>query len=153
VPQTGGVFPAMTVQENLKLAGYTLRRQPEKLEQRVESVIDLFPILHGLLEQRAGQLSGGQQRMLSLAMALVPGYRLLLLDEPSIGLSPVMVESTLKTVNDLTRRLGLTTLLCEQNVRPALEVADRAYVLKAGQVAHEADAAELRNDRDLWRLF
>lgn len=153
VPQTGGVFPAMTVAENLKVAGYTLRHHPKHLRERVDSVIELFPRLGVLLQQPARQLSGGQQRMLSLAMALVPGYRLLLLDEPSIGLSPVMVESTLETIHDITRTLGITAVLCEQNVRPALEVADRAYVLKAGQVALEAKASDLLKDRDLWRLF
>jgi branched-chain amino acid transport system permease protein len=153
VPQTGGVFPALSVADNLKLAGYGLRRDGELLAERIGHVLELFPRLGEMADRPAGQLSGGQQRMLSLAMALVPEHRLLLLDEPSIGLSPVMVESTLETIQHITRQLGITALLCEQNVRPALAIADRAYVLRAGQVALEAPAAQLLGDDDLWRLF
>lgn len=153
VPQTGGVFPEMTVAENLRLGGYELRAQSGVLRDRIDHVLELFPVFKARLKQPARQLSGGQQRMLAMAMALVPGYRLLLLDEPSIGLSPAMVESTLATIQSIARDLGLTALLCEQNVRPALAVANRAYVLRAGRVAVEDRAAQLLQHRDLWRLF
>lgn len=153
VPQTGGVFPEMTVAENLRLGGYELRAHAAVLRDRIYHVLELFPVFKSRLKQPARQLSGGQQRMLSLAMALVPGYRLLLLDEPSIGLSPAMVESTLATIQSIAGELSLTALLCEQNVRPALQVANRAYVLRAGRVAVEDSAAHLLQHRDLWRLF
>jgi ABC-type branched-subunit amino acid transport system ATPase component len=153
VPQTGGTFGELTVAENLLLGGYVLRRRPEELARRIEMALEPFPQLAALLDDRAKHLSGGLQRQLAIAMALVPGHRLLLLDEPSIGLSPSLVSSTLSTIHDITRARGLTVLITEQNVRPALAIADHAYVLKAGQVSVEASARELAARADLWRLF
>ena len=151
MPQSGGVFPAMTIQENLITAGFMRRRT--RLRHRIDEIFDLFPILAERKGQKAVNLSGGQQRTLALAMALVPGHRVLLLDEPSIGLSPVLVESMLRTVQQISRELGISVILSEQNVRPALAIADRAYVLKTGRVHVEDSAASLLERADLWRLF
>jgi branched-chain amino acid transport system permease protein len=153
VPQTGGTFGELTIAENLLLGGYVLRRRPEELARRIEEALEPFPQLAGRLDDRAKHLSGGLQRQLAIAMALVPGHRLLLLDEPSIGLSPSLVSSTLNTIRDITRARGLTVVVTEQNVRPALAIADHAYVLKAGRVSVDAPARELAAQADLWRLF
>lgn len=153
VPQSGGVFPEMTVYDNLVTSGFLRRHADRGVRSRVTDVFDLFPMLADRRQQKAVTLSGGQQRTLALAMALVPNHRVLLLDEPSIGLSPVLVESMLATVKRINRELGITVMLNEQNVRPALEISDRAYVLKTGEV-HLVDSAEALLARsDLWRLF
>jgi branched-chain amino acid transport system permease protein len=153
VPQTGGTFGELTIAENLLLGGYVLRRRREELARRVDEALEPFPQLAGRLDDRAKHLSGGLQRQLAIAMALVPGHRLLLLDEPSIGLSPALVTSTLETIENITRARGLTVVVTEQNVRPALAIADHAYVLKAGQISVDAPARELAAHTDLWRLF
>jgi branched-chain amino acid transport system ATP-binding protein len=137
----------------LLLGGYVLRRRPEELARRIDEALEPFPQLAGRLDDRAKHLSGGLQRQLAIAMALVPGHRLLLLDEPSIGLAPSLVSSTLETIRDITRARGLTVVVTEQNVRPALAIADHAYVLKAGRVSVDAPARELAAHADLWRLF
>ncbi|WCB91498.1 ABC transporter [Baekduia alba] len=153
VPQTGGTFGELTIRENLLLGGYVLRRRPEELARRIDEALEPFPQLADRLEDHAKHLSGGLQRQLAIAMALVPGHRVLLLDEPSIGLSPSLVTSTLGSIQDITRARGLTVVVTEQNVRPALAIADHAYVLKAGQVSVDAPAEELAAHADLWRLF
>lgn len=153
VPQAGGTFGELTIRENLMLGGYVLRRRPDQLARRIEESLEPFPQLAGRLDDRARHLSGGLQRQLAIAMALVPGNSLLLLDEPSIGLSPALVTSTLETVRDISRTRGLTVVVTEQNVRPALAIADHAYVLKAGRVSVDAPACELAGRDDLWRLF
>lgn len=153
VPQHGGTFGELTIRENLLLGGYVLRREPEELQRRIAAALEPFPQLQGRMDDRAKHLSGGLQRQLAIAMALVPGHRLLLLDEPSIGLSPALVTSTLETIRDITRTRGLTVVVTEQNVRPALAIANHAYVLKAGQVSVDAPARELAAHDDLWRLF
>jgi ABC-type branched-subunit amino acid transport system ATPase component/ABC-type branched-subunit amino acid transport system permease subunit len=153
VPQNGGVFSEMTVYDNLVTAGFLRRRATRSVRVRVAEVLEMFPVLADRRQQKAVTLSGGQQRTLALAMALVPEHRVLLLDEPSIGLSPVLVESMLATVKRINSELGITVVLNEQNVRPALEIAHRAYVLKTGEVHLVESAATLLARADLWRLF
>jgi branched-chain amino acid transport system permease protein len=153
VPQNGGVFSEMTVYDNLVTAGFLRRRASQSVRIRVSEILELFPVLADRRQQKAVTLSGGQQRTLALAMALIPDHRVLLLDEPSIGLSPVLVESMLATVKRINSELGITVVLNEQNVRPALEIAHRAYVLKTGEVHLVESAATLLARADLWRLF
>jgi len=151
MPQGGDVFPEMSVYENLFTAGYA--RRHSGLKQRVDDVLDIFPVLAERARQRAFTLSGGQRRTLALAMAIVPEARVLLLDEPSIGLSPVMVTSVLTTVRSMADTLGVSVILSEQNVRPALQISDRTYALKAGTVAAHERSDVLLKEPNLWELF
>jgi branched-chain amino acid transport system ATP-binding protein len=144
VPEGRSLFPAMTVQENLELGGFAVP-PPEGLRAAIDRVSALFPILTARRRQLAGTLSGGEQQMLALAMALVSRPRLLLLDEPSLGLAPLVVDQLYETVGRL-KAAGLTILLVEQQVYLALELADRAYVLETGRIRQEGTGAALLAD-------
>jgi branched-chain amino acid transport system ATP-binding protein len=144
VPEGRGLFPAMTVQENLELGGFAVP-PPEGLRPALERAWTLFPILAARRRQLAGTLSGGEQQMLAIAMALLSRPRLLVLDEPSLGLAPLVVDQLYETVARL-RRDGLTILLVEQQVFLALELADRAYVLETGRIRQEGTGRALLAD-------
>ena len=154
VPEGRDIFPPLSVLDNLKLGAYTLYRQKEKekAEESLEEVMTLFPILRQRARQPAGTLSGGEQQMLALGRALMARPRLLLLDEPSMGLAPQVVEKILETI-ELLRDRGYTILLVEQNARAALEVADRGYVFETGSVVLQGEAAELMDDQEVKRAF
>ena len=143
VPQGRMVFQALTVRENLRLGAY--RASPEAVAPRLEAVLTAFPALRDRLDQPGGTLSGGQQQMLAMARALMSNPALLLLDEPSTGLAPTLVESIFRTIGEL-RRQGTMILLVEQNAHLALELASRAYVLEQGEIVAEGAAADLRQD-------
>ncbi len=149
VPQGRGVFPDLTVIENLMLGAYTQRDTAAKAT-RLREVIELFPMLDERRAQRAGTLSGGQQQMVAVGMALMPRPRLMMMDEPSIGLAPVLVQRVLETARQINRRFGTAIILVEQNIKTALGVADRAYVMKSGRVVLEKPAAELLAARGSW---
>jgi branched-chain amino acid transport system ATP-binding protein len=149
VPQGRGVFPDLTVAENLMLGAYT-RRDAAATAARLREVIELFPMLEERRSQRAGTLSGGQQQMVAVAMALMPRPRLMMMDEPSIGLAPVLVQRVLETVRQINRRFGTAIILVEQNIKTALGVADRAYVMKSGRVVLEKPAADLLAAQGTW---
>ncbi|MBV8298899.1 MAG: ABC transporter ATP-binding protein [Candidatus Eremiobacteraeota bacterium] len=140
-PEGRRVFPRMTVRENLELGAYTRRAKPEIAED-LERVLTVFPRLKERYEQKAGTMSGGEQQMLAIARALMSRPRMLLLDEPSLGLSPILVQTIFEVIRDINAR-GTTILLIEQNARQALAVAARGYVLEVGVVAHAGAAAEL----------
>jgi branched-chain amino acid transport system ATP-binding protein len=144
VPEGRGLFPAMTVQENLELGGFAVP-PPEGLRDALERACTLFPILAARRRQLAGTLSGGEQQMLAVAMALLSRPRLLVLDEPSLGLAPLVVDQLYATVARL-KRDGLTILLVEQQVFLALELADRAYVLETGRIRLEGSGRALLAD-------
>jgi branched-chain amino acid transport system ATP-binding protein len=150
VPQTENVFAGMTIGDNLKLAAAVLTKPLRR--ERIEAVCAFFPDLgerRGLL---AGRLSGGQRQMLAIARALLVGPKMLMLDEPSAGLSPKLVELVFARLRDI-RASGVTILLVEQNARAALSIADRAYVLAEGRNRHVGPAAELRDDPAIWQLY
>ena len=149
VPQGRGVFPDLTVIENLMLGAYTQRDAPATAA-RLREVIELFPMLQERRAQRAGTLSGGQQQMVAVGMALMPRPRLMMMDEPSIGLAPVLVQRVLETARQINQRFGTAIILVEQNIKTALGVADRAYVMKSGRVVLEKPAVELLAAQGSW---
>jgi branched-chain amino acid transport system ATP-binding protein len=138
------VFGSLTVAENLRL-GSVVRSDRRAVADDLESVFALFPLLKERLSQVAGTLSGGEQQMLAIGRALMSRPRLLLLDEPSLGLAPLMVERIFETIAQLKAQ-GRTILLVEQNVHHALDVADRAYVMETGRITLDGSAAVLRHD-------
>lgn len=140
-PEGRGVFPQMTVDENLSLGAYTRRDHSEIAKDREKS-LDLFPRLRERINQMAGTLSGGEQQMLAIARALLARPKLLLLDEPSLGLAPQIVQTIFKIIKDINAA-GTTILLVEQNAHMALKVAHRAYVLEVGRITMQGPAAEL----------
>jgi branched-chain amino acid transport system ATP-binding protein len=150
VPEGRRVFPDLTVRENLLLGGY--RRGRANRERSLERVLAVFPRLAGRMSQRAGTLSGGEQQMLAIGRGLMAEPRLLILDEPSLGLAPVMVEEMFALVARLNAE-GLSILLVEQNVAQSLEVARRAYVLENGACAFLGTPAELLARADLKRAY
>lgn len=147
VPEGKQVFQSLTVEENLKLGAYCFRRGEERRRREDDQgkVFALFPRLAERRTQKAGTLSGGEQQMLAIGRGLMGRPKLLLLDEPSLGLAPIIIEAIFSTILDL-RREGITILLVEQNVRVALEIADRGYVLQNGQVALEGPSSRLMGD-------
>jgi len=142
VPEARQVFAPMTVEDNLKLGGY---RRHAQGHDALERIYDLFPALKERRGLAAGNLSGGQQQMLAMGRALMSDPRLLLLDEPSMGLAPVLVDQILDAVVSL-RKAGVTILLVEQNVTAALAIADRAYVIETGHIVLAGDSAALAGD-------
>lgn len=152
VSEGGRLFPFMTVQENLELGGYTKRVRAGN-SGRMAEMIELFPILGERRHQLAGKLSGGERQMCAIARAVMSRPRLLLLDEPSVGLSPLMVERVFEIVRTLAERERLTMVLVEQNVGEALEVASRAYVLSHGRIERSGPARELSNDKQIQESY
>jgi branched-chain amino acid transport system ATP-binding protein len=152
VPEGRGIFTNLTVRENLALAGYVRRRDRDALERSRERVFRLFPRLKERLDQPGATLSGGEQQMLAFARGLMTGGRLLLMDEPSMGLAPVLVEDIFKIIREVKAE-GATILLVEQNAYQALGVADRAYVLETGRIVLEGPAEELRDSAEVKRAY
>jgi branched-chain amino acid transport system ATP-binding protein len=144
VPEGRGVFANMSVRENLEMGGYT-RSSGKEVEESIERAFGLFPRLAERASQLAGTLSGGEQQMLAIGRGLVQRPDLLLLDEPSMGLSPVLVSEIFRMIGEINKA-GTTILLVEQNASMALAIADRAYVLEAGEIALEGKASDLRED-------
>ena len=152
VPEGRGLFPRLSVLDNLRMGGYARRLRPRKIAQNVEEVFNLFPALRAKQGQPAGNLSGGQQQMVALARALVGEPSLLLLDEPSTGLAPMLVIEIFAMVKQL-KEAGKTILLAEQNVQQALQIADRAYVLENGRVALDGPAASLIASETIQHIY
>lgn len=151
VPEGRHLFPFLTVLENLELGAYHKAARRD-LDSRLEEVLELFPILADRREQRAGTLSGGEQQMCAIARGLMSDPKILMLDEPSEGLAPVIVERVFELVERL-KETNLTVLLVEQNVGDALELADRGYVIEQGRIVMEGTGAELLEDEDLQRAY
>ncbi len=154
VPEGRQVFGTLTVEENLFLGSYSRRRSLPREEYRRElgDVYRLFPRLEERSGQLAGTLSGGEQQMLAIGRALMAGPRLIMLDEPSMGLAPIIVKTIFEVLARL-RDMGKTILLVEQNAKAALRIADRGYVMETGQIILEESAAELLNNKDVQRAY
>ena len=151
VPENREIFPALTVEENLRLGAY-IRKDRDEFQADLEHMFALFPILQERFTQPAGTLSGGEQQQLAIARALMSHPDLLMLDEPSLGLAPKIVEQVFELIQHLHKD-GMTILLVEQNVSLSLEIADRAYVLNMGAVQAAGTPAELRENVDLVSVY
>ena len=143
VPEGRKIFQRLDVLENLELGAYT-RRDSAVVRKDLEEIFDIFPLLKKRLKQKAGTLSGGEQQMLAIGRGLMSRPKMVLLDEPSLGLAPILVSVIFKMIEKIHRQ-GKTILLVEQNARMALKVASRAYVLETGQIVLEGSAAEVRS--------
>jgi branched-chain amino acid transport system ATP-binding protein len=156
VPEGRQVFNPLTVEENLELGAYLRYRaggQKDEITADLERMYRMFPRLEERRKQAAGTLSGGEQQMLAIGRALMARPKLLLLDEPSMGLAPLVVQDIFKVIERLRREEGTSILLVEQNARAALKVADRGYVLETGKVILEGKAAELLENKDVQRAY
>ena len=151
VPEGRGTFVDLTVTENLKLGAYT--RRDRSIKADIARVAEYFPWMTERGGQRAGTLSGGEQQMLALGRALMSRPRLLLLDEPSLGLAPMIVREFFRIVRELNEKEGLTVLVVEQDARIALKASQRAYVLEVGRVALTGTSDELRSDESIRRSY
>ena len=152
VPEGREVFPFLSVRENLLMGAY-LRSDKDAVERDIEAVYDYFPILRERADQRAVLLSGGQQQMLAIGRALLSAPSIMLLDEPSLGLSPLLVQEIFAIITRLNRERGVTMLLVEQNANVALEHADYGYVLELGRIVLDGPCAELVKSKDVQEFY
>ena len=152
VPQLGSMFPDLSVSENLELGGVTVHDKEQRSKAR-ERVLELFPILKSRPKQRAGLLSGGERQMLAVGRALVAEPKLLILDEPTAALAPMVAEQLLQRLVEIRQKIGVTIILVEQNARKALGLANRGLVLVQGKSAFEGTPDQISKDKDIIRLF
>jgi branched-chain amino acid transport system ATP-binding protein len=152
VPEGRRLFPKLTVEENLLLGAFR-RKARATLQQNLESSYATFPVLRERRRQMAGSMSGGEQQMLALARALMSAPRILLIDEPSVGLAPILVNRTIDKIKELKEAFQLTVLMAEQNFKQAVRIADRGYVIVHGQIAFEGRNADELNNNELVRKF
>lgn len=152
IPEGRGILSRMTVKENLEMGAY-LRSDKDGIAKDLERVFEKLPRLKERLKQNAGTLSGGEQQMLAIGRGLMTKPQLFLMDEPSLGLAPVIVEFIFETIHDLRERDGYTILLVEQNANQALDVADRGYVLETGRIVLEGDSKALRDNEEVQRAY
>jgi len=152
VPEGRRLFPKLTVEENLLLGAFR-RTARGAIAANLDSCYATFPVLKERRKQLAGSMSGGEQQMLALARALMSAPRILLIDEPSVGLAPILVRRTIDKIAELKERFELTVLMAEQNFNQAVRIADRGYVIVHGQIAFEGKSAEELNNNELVRKF
>ena len=151
VPEGRDIFPSLTVEENLRLGAFT-QKEKGAYRRNLDEVFELFPVLKQRLQQPGGTLSGGEQQQLAIARALMSNPRLLMLDEPSLGLAPALVDQIFELISRLHQR-GVTILLVEQNVERSLEIVDRAYLMNTGLIESEGTAQQLRTHADIESVY
>jgi len=151
VPQLGNIFANLTLKENLIMAAYTLPKK--EVDKRMEQVLEMFPVIKEFFYRKAGTLSGGERRMLSIGMGLMRNPKIMLLDEPSTDLAPLITKEVMRTVKKLRDELGLTVLLVEQMAKLALDIGDNAYLLVSGQIKFKGKAKELLQHPELSKLY
>lgn len=152
VPEGRGIFPILTVADNINIGAY-LRKDKEQIRQDREWVYSLFPRLEERRNQIGGTLSGGEQQMLAIARALMARPKLLLLDEPSMGLAPIIVEDIFRIIRQINRERNTTILLVEQNAKMALTASNRAYIMEVGQIVNEGKSADLKKDDQIQKSY
>ena len=152
VPQGRRVFTHLTIEENLEMGCLYMNDKAEK-RRRLDGVMELFPILHEKRRDYASQMSGGQQQMLALGRGLMANPEVLLLDEPTLGLAPIIVKEVFEKVSEISDRLGTTILVVEHNIKGVLDIVDRAYVLDKGRVVHDGTPQTVRDTDILTRVF
>jgi branched-chain amino acid transport system ATP-binding protein len=151
VPEGRDIFPSLTVEENLRLGAF-IQKEKSAFKRNLEEVFELFPVLRQRIQQTGGTLSGGEQQQLAIARALMSSPRLLMLDEPSLGLAPALVDQIFELIARLHRR-GVTILLVEQNVERSLEIVDRAYLMNTGLIESQGTAEQLRTHADIESVY
>ncbi len=151
VPEGRDIFPSLTVEENLRLGAY-VRKEKGEYQRNLEEVYELFPVLKERLDQAGGTLSGGEQQQLAIARALMSKPRLLMLDEPSLGLAPALVDQIFELITNLHQR-GVTILLVEQNVERSLAIVDRAYLMNTGLIESQGTPDQLNNRADIEGIY
>jgi branched-chain amino acid transport system ATP-binding protein len=152
VPQGQGVFPDMTTQENLEIGAYAFRKNPRKIRELMDRAYHIFPKLNERHWQKAGTLSGGERQMLAIGRALMGEPKLILLDEPSLGLAPIVLQSVYRTIREMKKQ-GVSILLVEQNAIAALSVADDVYILDLGLIRAEGPKAEILKQPNLKKQY
>jgi branched-chain amino acid transport system ATP-binding protein len=153
VPENRDIFPDLSVKENLVLGGYINRKKKNILQDTIEEVYNIFPILSERNSQVAGTLSGGEQQMLAIGRALMSKPKILLLDEPSLGLAPTIVEKIYEHIEQLKKNTNLTILLVEQHAMKALSIADRVYFLRLGEIVSSGKASDLKEKTDFKKIY
>ncbi len=151
VPEGRQVFPGLTVEENLRLGAYTIKNK-QKIKENINKMYERFPRLKERRHQAAGTLSGGEQQMLAMARALMIDPKIVLMDEPSMGLSPILVHEIFEIIKEINKN-GVTVLLVEQNAKAALSIANYGYVLETGRIVLEGDAKELLNNDNVKKAY
>ena len=152
VPQGRRVFTHLTVEENLEMGGVTVRNKKE-LRRRIEEAMDIFPVLRHKRKKSSGNLSGGEQQMVALARGIITDPKVLLLDEPSLGLAPKIVKEVFAKIKEINGRHGMAIVIVEHNIKSLLEIIHRAYILDKGKVVTEGDPKELQNNGILEKVF
>ncbi len=152
VPQGRRVFTHLTIEENLEMGCLYMNNKAE-MRRRLDGVMELFPVLHEKRRDYASQMSGGQQQMLALGRGLMANPEVLLLDEPTLGLAPIIVKEVFEKVSEISDRLGTTILVVEHNIKGVLDIVDRAYVLDKGRVVHDGTPQTVRDTDILTRVF
>jgi branched-chain amino acid transport system ATP-binding protein len=153
VPEGRKIFPGLTVKENLVMGASNRKTTKQEISQLIEEMISIFPDLERLIDQLGWSLSGGQQQMCAIGRGLMARPRLLMLDEPSLGLAPVIVQNVFQTIKRINREQGTTVLLVEQNARQSLAIAHRGYILEAGKVVLQNEAKSLLNDTKVQEAY
>ena len=153
VPEGRGVFPNLSVIETLNMGMWAAQVPQAQRAERLDWVLETLPVMRNFLQQRAGSLSGGQQQMVSIGRAMLNRPKVLLMDEPSIGLAPKLFQDLMAPIRDMQQKTGVSILLVEQNVKEALKISDRVIVMKSGAIIHETVPAQLQDNAKLMELY